>query len=74
MRRLIWTATGLVLFGCIAVQAQIVVFDPAITIRNTTTAIVKELLGELAGAAAAADSTDVQTTELVYGLAEVPAA
>jgi len=47
MRRLIWLATGLVLFGCIAVQAQIVVFDPAITIRNTTTAIVKELLANL---------------------------
>jgi hypothetical protein len=47
MRRLIWIATGLVLFGCIAAQAQIVVFDPAITIRNTTTAIVKELLGTL---------------------------
>ncbi len=47
MRRLIWIATGLVLFGCIAVQAQIVVFDPAITIRNTTTAIVKELLANL---------------------------
>ena len=44
MRRLIWIATGLVLFGCIAAQAQIMVFDPAITIRNTTTAIVKELL------------------------------
>ena len=47
MRRLIWLATGLVLFGCIAVHAQIVVFDPAITIRNTTTAIVKELLANL---------------------------
>jgi hypothetical protein len=47
MRRLIWLATILVLFGCIAVQAQIVVFDPAITIRNTTTAIVKELLANL---------------------------
>ena len=47
MRRLIWTATGLVLFGCIAAQAQIVVYDPAITIRNTTTAIVKELLANL---------------------------
>ena len=47
MRRLIWLATGLVLFGCIAVQAQIVVFDPAITIRNTTTAVIKELLANL---------------------------
>ena len=47
MRRLIWLATGLVLFGCIAVQAQITVHDPAITIRNTTTAIVEELLANL---------------------------
>src|SRR3954470_8422654 len=47
MRRLPWLATALVLFGCIAVQAQITVYDPAITIRNTTTAIVKELLGNL---------------------------
>ena len=47
MRRLPWLAIALVLFGCIAVQAQITVFDPAITIRNTTTAIVKELLGNL---------------------------
>ena len=47
MRRLPWLAPALVLFGCIAVQAQITVFDPAITIRNTTTAIVKELLGNL---------------------------
>jgi hypothetical protein len=47
MRRLPWLAIALVLFGCIPVQAQITVFDPAITIRNTTTAIVKELLGNL---------------------------
>src|SRR3954471_15485561 len=47
MRRIIWVATALVLFGCIAAQAQITVFDPAITIRNTTTAIVKELLANL---------------------------
>src|SRR6476469_10197657 len=47
MRRVIWLATVLVLFGCIAAHAQIVVFDPAITIRNTTTAIVTELLGNL---------------------------
>ena len=47
MRRLIWIAIGLVLFGCIAANAQIVVFDPAITIRNTTTAVVKELLANL---------------------------
>src|SRR5918911_3673549 len=47
MRRSIWVATALVLFGCIAAQAQIAVFDPAVTIRNTTTAIVKELLAAL---------------------------
>ena len=29
MRRTIWVATALVLFGCIAAQAQITVFDPA---------------------------------------------
>src|SRR3954454_2750971 len=47
MRRSLWLATALVLFGCMAVQAQITVYDPAITIRNTTTAIVKELLANL---------------------------
>src|SRR3954453_22945277 len=47
MRRTIWMATALVLFGCMAAQAQITVFDPAITIRNTTTAIVKQLLANL---------------------------
>src|SRR5437762_13707763 len=47
MRRTIWIATALVLFGCMAAQAQITVFDPAITIRNTTTAVVKELLANL---------------------------
>src|SRR3954469_23624480 len=47
MRRTIWIATALVLFGCMAAQAQITVFDPAITIRNTTTAIVKDLLVNL---------------------------
>src|SRR5437764_6716193 len=47
MRRSLWIATALVLFGCMAAQAQITVYDPAITIRNTTTAIVKELLGNL---------------------------
>src|SRR5215212_3022540 len=47
MRRLISLATAIVLLGCIAAQAQITVFDPAITIRNTTTAILKELLANL---------------------------
>src|SRR3954462_10752786 len=47
MRRPICLAIVLVLFGCLAVQAQISVYDPAITIRNTTTAVVKELLANL---------------------------
>ena len=47
MRRRLWFATALVLVGCMAVQAQIVVSDPAITVRNTTTAILKELLVNL---------------------------
>src|SRR5215831_7402169 len=47
MRRCLWFATALVLLGCMAVQAQIVVSDPAITVRNTTTAILKELLANL---------------------------
>ena len=47
MRRLTWLATVLVLFGCIAAQAQIVVFDPAITVRNTITATIKELMATL---------------------------
>jgi len=37
----------LLFIGCMAVQAQIVVSDPAITIRNTVTAVVKELLANL---------------------------
>lgn len=45
-RRLIFVAT-LVLGGCIAAQAQIVVFDPAVTLRNTITAAVKEYLVNL---------------------------
>src|SRR5262245_47067539 len=47
MRRCLWIAAALVLFGCIVVQAQIVVTDPAVTVRNTTTAILKELLATL---------------------------
>src|SRR6185369_16254652 len=47
MRRCLWIATALVLLACMAVQAQIVVSDPAITVRNTTTAILKELLANL---------------------------
>ena len=47
MRRRILLAGTLLLIGCIAVQAQIVVSDPAITIRNTVTAVVKELLANL---------------------------
>jgi hypothetical protein len=45
-RRLIFTA-ALVLGGCIAAQAQIVVFDPAVTLRNTITAALKEYLVNL---------------------------
>jgi hypothetical protein len=47
MRRLGWLVVSLMLFGCIAAQAQIAVFDPAITIRNTVTASIKELLATL---------------------------
>ena len=44
--RLVFTA-ALVLIACIAAQAQIVVFDPAVTLRNTVTAAVKEYLVNL---------------------------
>src|SRR5689334_11912032 len=47
MRRITWLVAALVLVGCMAAQAQIVVFDPAITIRNTITATIKELLATL---------------------------
>jgi hypothetical protein len=47
MRRALVLAIALLLIGCMAVQAQIVVSDPAITIRNTITAVVKELLANL---------------------------
>ena len=47
MRRHLWFATALVMLACMAVQAQIVVSDPEITVRNTTTAILKELLANL---------------------------
>ena len=47
MRRRLLLAITLLLIGCMAVQAQIVVSDPAITIRNTVTAVVKELLANL---------------------------
>jgi hypothetical protein len=47
MRRPLVLAITLLLIGCMAVQAQIVVSDPAITVRNTVTAAVKELLANL---------------------------
>jgi hypothetical protein len=47
MRRRVVLAITLLFIGCMAVQAQIVVSDPAITIRNTVTAVVKELLANL---------------------------
>jgi hypothetical protein len=47
MRRRLLLAATILLIGCAAVQAQIVVFDPAITVRNTVTAVVKELLANL---------------------------
>ena len=47
MRRRLLLALTLLLIGCMAVQAQIVVSDPAITVRNTVTAVVKELLANL---------------------------
>jgi len=43
MRRLVFTV-ALILIGCIATEAQIVVFDPAVTLRNAVTAAVKEYL------------------------------
>ena len=47
MRRRLLLAATILLIGCAVVQAQIVVFDPAITVRNTVTAVVKELLANL---------------------------
>lgn len=43
MRRLSFTV-ALVLVACMVAQAQIVVHDPAVTARNTVTALVKEYL------------------------------
>lgn len=47
MRRRLVFAIVLVLVGSIATDAQIVVFDPAVTLRNTVTAVVKEYLVNL---------------------------
>jgi hypothetical protein len=47
MRPRLLLAAAILLIGCIAVEAQIVVHDPAVTIRNTATAVVKELLANL---------------------------
>lgn len=46
MRRLLFTV-ALVLVGCIATQAQIVVHDSAVTARNSVTAALKEYLVNL---------------------------
>lgn len=43
MRRMLCT-TALVAAGCLAANAQIVVFDPAVTARNSVTAVVEETL------------------------------
>jgi hypothetical protein len=43
MRRLLFVA-ALVLAACLAANAQIVVYDPAVTARNSVTAVVEETL------------------------------
>jgi hypothetical protein len=47
MRRFCFAIVALVLFGCLAADAQIVIYDPAVTARNTTTAMIKEYLVNL---------------------------
>src|SRR5438477_12819607 len=47
MRRRLVCALALILAGCIAIEAQTVVFDPAVTLRNTVTALAKEYLVNL---------------------------
>jgi hypothetical protein len=47
MRRVIIAVVALVLVGCLVAEAQIVVYDPAVTARNSVTATVKELLVNL---------------------------
>src|SRR5262249_28201650 len=46
MRRIL-IAAAFVLVGRLAAEAQIVVYDPAVTARNSVTATVKELLVNL---------------------------
>lgn len=46
MRR-IFFATALVLAGCLVANAQIVVYDPAVTARNSLTAVVEETLKDV---------------------------
>ena len=47
MRRRLVCALALILVGCIAIEAQTVVFDPAVTLRNTVTALAKAYLVDL---------------------------
>ena len=47
MRRRILFTVALVLIGCMAAHAQIAVFDPAVTLRNSVTAGLKEYLVSL---------------------------
>src|SRR5712692_9287531 len=47
MRRKLWFTVALVLVGCIATEAQIAVYDPANTARNSVTAGLKEYLVNL---------------------------
>jgi hypothetical protein len=47
MRRIVIAAVALVLIGCLVAEAQIVVYDPAVTARNSVIATVKELLVNL---------------------------
>jgi hypothetical protein len=47
MRRLCFAVVALVLVGCLAADAQIVIYDPAVTARNTTTAMIKAYLVDM---------------------------
>ena len=47
MRRRLLFAAALVLVGCMVANAQIAVFDPAVTTRNGVTAALKEYLVSL---------------------------
>jgi hypothetical protein len=47
MRRLCFAVVSLVLVSCLAADAQIVIYDPSVAARNTTTAMIKEYLVNL---------------------------